>query len=407
MTTRRRLQFLAIGSELLLGQVLESNSHWLQKQLRRRNCRFEQTLVIGDQLEQIVQSIRQCWSQTDILVICGGLGPTDDDLTRQAVGKAFASPLLYDAHAHEDIKDFFKKINRPITHSNIRQAYRPACCTLIRNPVGTAPGLWMETDKRILFSAPGVPSEFKLMVENKLFEKLPESQDSERMLRVKGIGESLLMDQILENNLMPSHWNWGTVASLDGINVHVDSLGFSAEDEVHYGKLSKHLAPYTFAVDERSIMEILLAKLAERNWQLSLAESCTGGGMGAALTAIPGASGAFLGGICAYQNELKTRLLGVPAELIATFGAVSAEVAVAMAKGALEHCGGDIALSCTGIAGPDGGSKEKPVGTVFIGVATKEGYADAHRHQLRGGREEIRNKTAIEACFHALDLLDG
>ena len=396
---------LSIGDELMLGEVIDTNAPHISARLfDHAGIRVRRRLTVGDNEEEIVAALLELAAQSDAVVVSGGLGPTSDDLTAAAAARAAGTELELNSEALAHLESFAQRISGGLHPANRRQAMIPKGSPLIPNPLGTACGFVVNIGKAEFFFLPGVPFEMKRMFEETVLPQLAGkgARSGERVtLKVFGMSEAEVGVRLQDAIPAGSPVELAYCVKFPAIDLILRT------DAEHAGKLPaaaaalrERLGHVIFAEGEESMDGVLAALFRESGLTLSLAESCTGGMIAARITQVAGSSAYFLEGNVTYSNEAKTRMLGVPAELIAAHGAVSAEVARAMATGAREAAGSDLALSVTGIAGPDGGSEEKPVGTVYMALAV-ENACQVARFNFQGGREEVR----IITCFTALDWL--
>lgn len=401
------LVFLAVGSELLSGDVAETNGRWLQRRLRGRKVRFSRTLVIPDELDVVAREIRAAVCGGDVLVISGGLGPTDDDLSREALAEALSLSLEFRPEWWERIQAYFRERGRSAGPSNRKQAMFPAGAIPLENRKGTAPGIYLESGGSSIYCFPGVPSEFKEMAEEHLLRKYPAEGPSDRIIRCEGIGESKIMDLINENSAIPEGFPWGTVAAAPGVDLRLPAEAAARPDfaAVH-GRLLAILGSHVYAEDESDPRDILAGILMQEKLTVACAESCTGGMLGSWLTARPGSSAWMLGAVVAYHNGIKRDILGVPQFVLDREGAVSERCSALMANGVRGLFKSDLGIAVTGIAGPDGGTNDKPVGTVFIAAATASAKA-VSAFRFFGDREGVRERSCHAACLLAWKLVSG
>ena len=401
-------EVLCIGTELLLGNITNGNARWLAEQLASLGIAHHRQEVVGDNRERLIAAVRAAAGRCRVLITTGGLGPTPDDLTTEAIAAAFDTPLVEHAAIWDDIQTKLSARGRPIAASNRKQALLPAGAQVLPNPAGTAPGMiWSPRSGFTILTFPGVPSELHAMWQATAVPWLRQSRLAEgvfasRLLRFWGVGESNLAEQ-MDDLLAGTN---PTVAPYAGAGEVKLRLTARAADQAAAEAL---LAPVEaqirsrtgnlcYGVDDDSLASVVLAALRQRGQTLAVAESCTGGGLGGALAAVPGASDVFLGGVIAYANSVKQQLLGVPADTLAVHGAVSDPVALAMAAGARRVTGADWAIAVTGIAGPGGGSADKPVGLVHIAMAGPQGaVSEAVRLGASRGRGWIQTLTVGEA----------
>ena len=401
-------EILCIGTELLLGNILNGNARWLAEQLATLGVPHHRQLVVGDNRERLIQTVREAAGRCRLLITTGGLGPTPDDLTTEAIASAFDTPLEEHPEAWADIQAKLAQRGRTPTPSVRRQALIPRGASLLPNPTGTAPGvIWSPRPGFTVMTFPGVPSEMQAMWHQSAVPWLRQAGLSEgvfasRMLRFWGVAESALAEQVDDLLALANP----TVAPYAGAGEVKLRLTARADDEAAArallapleAELRARTGSLCYGADDDSLASVVLAALRQRGQTLSVAESCTGGGLGAALAAVPGASDVFLGGVIAYANSVKQALLGVPAEVLERHGAVSDPVACAMADGARRISGSSWAVAVTGIAGPGGGSDSKPVGLVHIALSGPDGtQSEAVRFGSSRGRAWIQTLTVGEA----------
>lgn len=399
-------EILCVGSELLLGQIVDTNAAYIATQLARYGISVRRKQTVGDNLERIIRAIRSALENADVLIITGGLGPTTDDLTREAIAGAFGVELELNPVLETELRHFFEGRKIPFSSTNLRQAYLPHGAQAIPNPNGTAPGVWMEQNGKIVFAIPGVPHEMRHMLDATIIPAIQEQRGEteilvSRIVRTFGIGESGLAEAV-EDILLASENP--TVAPLIYQNTEVHlRMTAKAHDEAEAkvlldameARLRERVGEYIFGTDAQTLPAVLLEQLKQQNATLAVAESLTGGFLAASLTDIPGASAVLRGGVVAYSNEMKQRLLNVPAEVLSKHTAVSAETALAMATGIREVADTDYAIAVTGEAGPTSQSGA-PVGTVFVGIADRQNvFAEAL--QVTGDRDRIRKRSTLSA----------
>ncbi len=397
---------LSVGDELVSGLTVNTNEAWLAQQLTALGIPVSWQTTVPDAAAAIADALRRAAAEADLILVSGGLGPTADDVTRDAVAAALGEPLVEDAGARAAIEEFFRSRQRTLTPSNLLQCRRPRSAACLPNSCGTAPGLAARLGDARVFVTPGVPREMHEMFRRSILPQL-QSAAGERVtltwkIHTFGRGESMLGEQI--QDLMARGGTDGltvgtTVA--DGIvSVRIYATGPRnvARDMLERTRqtLLTRLGPLVFGENEQTIPEAVSALLRERGQTIATAESCTGGTIAQMLTDVPGSSAYFLRGWVTYSNESKTAELGVPADLIASHGAVSESVARAMARGARAAAETDWAIATTGIAGPDGGSPEKPVGTVWLAIAGPDARDDtlAYRYFFPGTRLQVRQRSS-------------
>ncbi len=402
-------EIIAVGSELLTPFRSDTNSLWLTGRLNGVGIEVRQKSIVGDDDARLEEAIRDALKRSNVVVLTGGLGPTEDDITRKIAGRALGRRLSLDDRVLEDIRAKFQHWGRKMPEINARQAMVLEGAEVLDNPQGTAPGMYVEHDSRVVVLLPGPPREmrpmFETLVEPKLSAKAGGLKVARRVLKVAGMGESAVDERIAPVYTQYKNPQTTILFNRSEIEIHLTAQGKSeAEAELLLdglaGQIEEKLGDAVFAFRGESMEEVVGLRLGVNGFTLAVAESCTGGLIAERLTEVPGSSAYFMQGVVTYSNESKTRLLGVPAGLIATRGAVSAEVAEAMAAGAKERAGTDFGLAVTGVAGPGGGSEEKPVGLVYIALAD-DAHTEHRRLMLPGDRHLIRWR----ASQAALDLL--
>jgi len=402
-------EIIAVGSELLTPFRSDTNSLWLTGRLNGVGIEVRQKTIVGDDDARLEEAIRDALKRSNVVVLTGGLGPTEDDITRKIAARALGRRLSLDDRVLEDIRAKFQHWGRKMPEINARQAMVLEGAEVLDNPNGTAPGMYVEYDSRVVVLLPGPPREmrpmFETLVEPKLSAKAGGLKVARRVLKVAGMGESAVDERIAPVYTQYKNPQTTILFNRSEIEIHLTAQGKSeAEAELLLdglaGQIEERLGDAVFAFRGESMEEVVGLRLGVNGFTLAVAESCTGGLIAERLTEVAGSSAYFMQGVVTYSNESKTRLLGVPAELIATRGAVSAEVAEAMAEGAKERAGTDFGLAVTGIAGPGGGTQEKPVGLVYIALAD-DAHTEHRRLMLPGDRHLIRWR----ASQAALDLL--
>ena len=401
-------EILSIGTELLMGQIVNTDAQYLSRRLPELGISVYRHSTVGDNPARVREAILRALERSDLLITTGGLGPTEDDITKEMVAEALGLSMELDAESLKRIAGFFTSIDRPMTDNNKKQAYFPSGSTVMPNSRGTAPGCVVSKDNKLVAVLPGPPYELQGMYENELepyLRKLSECEITSKFLRFIGIGESELETRLLDlfhsdNPTLALYCNPGEVMARITARCDIgdDPMALIApiEREIR-ARLSSNI--YAEGLNQ-SMPQTVLDLLTERGSTLALAESCTGGMLAAQLVDCPGASGALLMGYVTYSNASKIKALGVNIDTITKYGAVSAECAREMAEGARAQSGADYALSITGIAGPGGGTAEKPAGTVYAGLAG-DFETIIKQYALRGDRARVRALS----CLNALDLL--
>ena len=401
-------EVLCVGSELLLGNITNGNARWIAEQLAALGVPHQRQMVVGDNRERLMAEVRQAAGRCRVLITTGGLGPTPDDLTTEAIAAAFGTPLVEHPEIWAEIQARLSARGRICSPSNRRQAFLPEGAAVLPNPTGTAPGMiWSPVPGFTVLTFPGVPSEMKAMWQQTAAPWLRQSGlaagvFASRMLRFWGVSESALAEEMADL-LEQANPTVAPYAGAGEVKLRITARAeHQADAEALLLPVEREIRRRTgqscFGVDEQSLAEVVLEQLRQRGQTVAVAESCTGGGLGAALAAVPGASDVFLGGVIAYANGVKQGLLGVPAELLQAHGAVSDPVAQAMAEGARCVTGADWGLAITGVAGPGGGSDEKPVGLVHLAIAGPDGCSsEGVRFGTSRGRTWIQTLSAGEA----------
>lgn len=402
------VELLAVGTELLLGQLVDTNTSYVAQRLAEFGVDVRATHAIGDNRERIAAALRAALSRCDGVITTGGLGPTIDDLTKEAVCDALGLDTEVYQPALDQMRRFFAAIGREMRPNNEKQAELPRGSLPLDNPHGTAPGfVAFDGDGKFVACMPGVPREMKPMLTERLIPFLRDRFGLQaaiytRVLHTVGIGESEIdhrIDDLFRGGENPkiavlAHEYRADVKIMAKADAPGEADAMIAPIE---RELRARLDGYIYGSDQQSLESVIVAELTAQARSLALAESCTGGRVAAAITSVPGASAAFLGGVVAYDNAVKVEQLGVDPELVRQFGAVSEEVAVAMAAGARARLGADLALAVTGIAGPDGGTPEKPVGLVFLALDDARGTSRAWKILLRGTRDAIQSRATTVA----------
>ncbi len=399
---------ISIGDELVSGLTINTNAAWLSQQLASCGIRTLEHLTVGDDASAISMTIRAAMTRCDTLIISGGLGPTEDDLTRAALAAALNEPLVEDAAALGEIEVFFRRLQRPMSPSNRLQAQRPASARCLANTCGTAPGMALSRGNTAIFVLPGVPREMKAMFSQGVLPALAAGQTElvarTIQLNTAGVGESVLGERIADFMRRGAKPRVGTAVHDGIVSIRVYAEGRPAEVEATLERtaldIGQRLGALVYSRGEVPLEQTCIEALRLAKQTVATAESCTGGMVAARLTNIPGSSAWFKQGWVTYSNASKVQELGIDEAIIAAHGAVSDETARAMAQGARLKAGTDWAAAITGIAGPDGGTAEKPVGLVYIAIAGPGG-TQVYRYNFVGGRADVR----LRATVSALNLL--
>ncbi len=414
-----KVEVISIGSELTSGRNLDTNSQWLSRQLLSKGfpVRFHTTLA--DDLEENACAFRVACERADLIISTGGLGPTQDDLTREALAQLMGVELHFDQTSYDAIEKIFSRIGRKMTERNRVQAYFPEGARPIANPVGTAPGIWLEVPRTgrtpaLVVALPGVPREMQHLFEKQVLPELVKKFTDrsgliiERKLNSFGLGEAAVEEKVMDLTKRGHVPEVGITASDATISLRIFGQGQNeseAESQIAPVEaiIRERLGMLVFGVGDEELQHAVARLLATKSKTISVAESLTGGLVMYRLCQIPGISAHFLGGCVAYANEVKINQLGVPAELIQQYGAVSAEVAEAMAEGARARFGSDYAISTTGIAGPTGATDTKPLGLAFVGLASKQGVKHFQVNAFVPERLDVMNRVS-KVALNALRM---
>ncbi|MBK6396842.1 MAG: competence/damage-inducible protein A [Bacteroidetes bacterium] len=399
-------EIITIGDELLIGQVIDTNSAWMGQKLNEIGIKVKQITSISDDKMHILTTLEEAKKRADVILITGGLGPTKDDITKKTLCDYFGSELVFHEPSFKVIEEIFNSRGRTITETNRLQAYVPANCEVLVNKNGTAPGMWFNDGKKIIVSMPGVPNEMKGLMETLVIPQLKSKFNLapivHKTILTQGIGESFLSDLIEKWELaLPVYMKLAYLPSAGTVRLRITASGKDAdvlrkEVESQTEELKKLIPEYIFGYETDQLESLIGELLVQKNKTLSTAESCTGGFIAHKITSVPGSSRYYMGSVLPYSNDLKTGLLKVDPELIAKHGAVSQEVVTQMAELARKMLKTDYAIATSGIAGPSGGSDLKPVGTVWIGIAGPE-KTKAWKVQLGSNRLRVITETALHA----------
>lgn len=401
---------ITIGDEILIGQILDTNSRYISQQLNAAGIVVAERTSIGDSAEQITDTLRRAMQQSEVIIITGGLGPTKDDITKHTLASFFNSKMHYDEQVAEHVEQLLARRGVEFNELNRSQAMVPDCCTVLHNAHGTAPGMWFDEQGCVIVSLPGVPFEMQHLMEDVVMPRLKSRfalrSIVHRTMITSGIAESILAARIATwEEALPAELKLAYLPSPNIVRLRLSAYEVEGEStrrtiDREFEKLYTIIPDNIVGFEQASVEELVHNILIERGLTLAVAESCTGGVIASRFTAQAGASAYMLGGVVSYSNESKCSILGVEAEAIARHGAVSEVVARQMAEGARRAMGADYAISTTGIAGPTGGSEEKPVGTVWIGVATPKGTFAIKRNC---GTD--RGQIVARATAYAISLL--
>lgn len=409
------VSLVIIGKELLLGQVIDTNSSDISHRLDPLGWKVNDIQIVDDDSEQIRRAIDRAFESSDIVLTTGGLGPTKDDITKQTLCDYFGGDLILDESVLENVKKVISARGLELNDLTARQAYVPSSCRVIQNEVGTAPIMWFERDGKILVTLPGVPFETREMLDREVIPQLVKRFPSEmnyehRTVMVVGYSESLLAMTIEEwENSLPPYLHLAYLPKpglvrlrIDG--AHTDKALLISEINHHHSMLCNLLGENVLCTADIPVEEIMLQELKARGLTISTAESCTGGNIAHLITSVPGSSEMFNGGVVAYSNEVKKRLLGVSAQSLEENGAVSIPVVEEMVIGACQAMSTDCAIATSGIAGPSGGTDEKPVGTVCIAIKTPDDIF-SFTHHFPGNRQRVIIRASMTAIIAAIEKI--
>ena len=405
-----QVEIITIGDEILIGQIIDTNSAWMAQQLNLHGFSVKQISSVSDNEFHILNALKEAASRANIVLITGGLGPTKDDITKKTLCKYFSTELVYNEEVYLDIEKLFKERGYEVTELNKGQAEVPANCIAIRNFVGTAPGMWFESKGIVYVSMPGVPYEMKDIMEKSILPKLSTHFNAPIILHhtllTQGIGESILAEKIsMWEEALPSNMKLAYLPSVSAVRLRLSAFGskkevLQAEFTKQLAMLKKLVSKYFYGENEDTLASVIGEMLKAAQKTLATAESCTGGQIASTITKVPGCSAYFKGSFICYANEIKEHFLDVSKEDLIKHGAVSKQVVESMAKGIINKMNVDYAIATSGIAGPDGGSEEKPVGTVWIAIAYK---SQVFSKQYLFGKN--RERTIQAATLTSLNLL--
>lgn len=399
-----RAEIITIGDEILYGQILDTNTQWISLELDKLGIKTIRKSSVGDQAYEITQILQEASSRADIVFITGGLGPTKDDLTKKVLADFFNCGLAMHPEALQDVTEFFAKRGRELSDINRDQALLPTKAQFVPNKQGTAPCMWFEEKGVIWVSMPGVPFEMKAIMETEVLPRVIKHFKTpvifHKVIKTVGIGESYLSDLIQEWELsLPAHIKLAYLPSLGIVKLRLTAFGddldsLSADVETELARVMPLISSFVFGYEKEELAEVVGHILRKTKTSLGVAESCTGGHLAHQFTQISGSSDYFTGGIVSYANQIKMEQLGVSASILSEFGAVSEPCIRAMAEGARKVLCSTYALATSGIAGPTGGTEEKPVGTVWIALAHPEGVI-TRKLQLAGTRMQNIHMTSL------------
>lgn len=414
ITFSMKAEIITIGDEILIGQIVDTNSAWMAQQLNLAGIKVKQITSVSDDRQHILDSLKQASERADIILITGGLGPTKDDITKKTLAEYFNTGFRTDLDALENVRQIFARYKVEVSEINKKQAEVLENCTILLNKNGTAPGMWIEENHKIYVSMPGVPFEMMYMMEDLVIPKLKETFKLPNIyhhtILTAGIGESILAEKIehIEDSL-PKHIKLAYLPKLGMVRLRLSGSGPDAnalknEIKDFSDKIVKEISEFVIIEKDIALEKAVLDFMESKQLTLSTAESCTGGYISHLITQHAGSSKVFLGGAISYSNNLKISMLGVSDETLANYGAVSEETVREMAQGAKNNYKSDYSISVSGIAGPDGGSTEKPVGTVWIAVAGKNKIL-SKKYTFGNKRAQNIERASISALTLLFKLL--
>jgi nicotinamide-nucleotide amidase len=401
---------ITIGDELLIGQVIDTNSAWMAQQLNEAGIHVRERISVGDEWRDIWEALDMAAAKSPVVLITGGLGPTADDITKPLLCEYFGGTLVMSEPVLAHVEDIFKRLNRPMIDRNRKQAEVPDVCTVLFNPRGTAPGMWFEKDGVVFASMPGVPHEMKGIMLKEVIPRLQERMELpaiiHRTMLTAGVGESFLAEAIQEwEEALPEYIKLAYLPNYGMVRLRLSAHGankalLEKAVEEQFDRLKPLVKDWMVTDQDEKIEQVLGRMLKEKGLMMATAESCTGGYMAHLITSQAGSSAWFAGSVVSYSNRVKTKMLDVPVGLIEENGAVSEPVVKQMVRGVLAQTGANVAVAVSGIMGPDGGTPEKPVGTVWVAVGNAE-KIETKQMQFRFDRERNIQLTAT----HALNML--
>ncbi len=392
------VQIITIGDEILIGQIIDTNSAWIGQLLNKHGFRISKIVTVGDGEKEIFDAIENSMNESDLVLMTGGLGPTKDDITKKVIANYFGVEMKFSDETWEKIQKFFKHIGRTTTPAHREQCYMPSNVHLLYNKMGTAPGMWFDKNNKVLISMPGVPYEMKYLMEHHVLPKIKEffstTPIAHRTIRTAGMGESRIAERVekIESNL-PDFIKLAFLPNLGHVRLRLTGMHESETKlnqilDKKVKELEAEISDIVYAIEDISLEEVVGIKLVEKEMTVSTVESCTGGFISHRLTSISGSSAYFNGSVIAYSNAVKINQLGVSEKTLEQHGAVSEATVKEMVQGSLKLLNTDFAIATSGIAGPTGGTPNKPVGTIWIAVGNKE---EIKTLKLQLGKHRLKN----------------
>ncbi|HHT23549.1 MAG TPA: competence/damage-inducible protein A [Bacteroidales bacterium] len=411
------IEIITIGDEILIGQIVDTNSAWMAVELNNAGFQLSQITSVHDDAELIKSALDLALEKNDIVLLTGGLGPTKDDLTKLTLADYFDTELVYDESVYQNIESLYRTRPSVLNELTKAQALVPKACTVIQNRVGTAPIMWFERDEKVVVSMPGVPFEMKKAMTDevipRLMKKFNRNAVINQTVQVFGYGESSLALKIEEwENALPDYLHLAYLPSFGLVKLRLSGAltngnELQAEIDRQFGLLDEILGDAIIARNDFPLEKNLGEMLRAKKLTIAVAESCTGGNIAHKITSLAGSSEYFIGSVTAYQNEVKENFLGVSSEDLKSYGAVSQQVVEQMAEGVRKKMNTDISIATSGIAGPNGGTEEKPVGTVWIAVSMKDKTISQKYYFGNHSRENIIERSTVSAMILAMELIKG
>lgn len=389
---------LTVGDEILIGQIVDTNAAWMARELNLQGHIVIQKSSVGDLHEEITKALAYAESMADLVLVTGGLGATKDDITKKTIADYFGVEMVFHQETYDRMEYFFKRLGREVSEMNRKGCYMPANAAILTNKVGLAPGMWFENNGKILVSMPGVPFEMQYLMEHEVLPRLKARSQStpivHRTILTAGEGETRLAEIIADfEHHLPAHVKLAFLPALGMVRLRLTATGpdetaLNALLDEKVLELRQIIEPIIVGFEEETLPSVVGKLLKERGLMMGTAESCTGGYIAHLITSIPGSSEYYQGSVISYSNEIKMRLLNVDAKTLENQGAVSEETVREMVRGALQKLQTDVVVAVSGIAGPDGGTPDKPVGTIWMAVGNREGVQTA---KLQLFRDRVKN----------------
>ncbi len=405
-------EILCVGTELLLGDTINTNSSYIAKGLSEYAVNVYHHTVVGDNPQRLKTALNIALDRSDIVFMTGGLGPTYDDLTKETVAEYFSLEMEMHSESLANLKEFFKRYGKPMTDNNLKQAMMPKGAIVLKNPFGTAPGCIVEGKGKAVVLMPGPPREMMPMFDNEVRKYLESRSDSvlaSRVINIYGVGESTIEDRLKDMMINATNPTIAPYAKTGEVILRVTAKASTKEEALKLtdpvvNEIVNIYPNNVYGFDLSSLQEGAVKCLKEKKITLSVAESCTGGGLGGRITEISGSSSVFCGGVISYSNEAKEKVLGVSSDTLKEHGAVSKETALEMAYGVKNLTGSEVAVSITGIAGPEGGTEQKPVGLVYVALVADD-YEEVRELKLARGRVDDRELIRFNSQSNALEMI--